>query len=185
MASCSKFPLGTSSLAHLVETPTGRPLRDHSCHTTVQLFQMPGSTRLEQHVRFLNKLYQFLVASKMPQKVRKLVDAGPKDSSKTFWAAIFHRLVPAEAITTITKEQQFSVAMMNETTQLVTIDEWSASTMESDLAKILLQGGWMGTAVKHTQPCCFFNTCPFYITTNNVPDFGEEQENIERRLAIF
>ena len=140
---------------------------------------------LEQRVRFLNKLYQCLIADKMPQKVRKLVAAGPKDSGKTSWAAIFHRLVPAEAIATTTKERQFSAAMINKTTQLVIIDEWSASTMESDLAKILLQGGWMATAVKHAQPRCFFNTCPFYITTNNVPDFGEEQENIERRLAIF
>ena len=44
----------------------------------------------------------------------------------------------------------------------------------------------MAAAIKHAQPrCFFFNTCPIYITTNNVPDFGEEQENIERQLAIF
>ena len=51
--------------------------------------------------------------------------------------------------------------MINETTQLVIIDEWSASTMESDLAKILLQSGWMATAVKHAQPRCFLTPAPF------------------------
>ncbi len=69
--------------------------------------------------------------------------------------------------------------MINETTQIVMVDEWCASRMESDLAKTLLQGGWMTTAVKHQQPRCFFNTCPFYIT------IGKEQENVLRRLAIF
>ena len=135
--------------------------------------------------RFLNKFYQCLVAGKMPQKTRKLVTSGPKDSGKTSWAAIFHRLIPANAVATITKENQFSTSMVDENTQIVIIDEWSASKIESDLAKTLLQGGWMTTAVKHKQPRCFFNSCPFYITTNKIPDFGAEQEHVSRRLAIY
>ena len=43
----------------------------------------------------------------------------------------------------------------------------------------------MTTAVKHKQPRCFFNTCPFYITANELPDFGAEQENVIRRLAVY
>ena len=49
----------------------------------------------------------------------------------------------------------------------------------------LLQGGWITTAVKHKQQRCFFNSCPFYITTNKIPDFGAEEEHVLRRLAIY
>ena len=125
-----------------------------------------------ERINFLNKFYQCLVAGKTPLKVRKLVVAGPRDSGKTSWSAIFHRVIPAQYIATITKERQFSAAMMNEFTQLVFIDEWSTSSMDSELAKTILQGGWMKTSVKHQQPRCFFSTCPFYITANEVPDFG-------------
>ena len=138
-----------------------------------------------ERVNFLNKFYQCLVAGKTPLKVRKLVVAGPRDSGKTSWSAIFHRVIPAQYIATITKERQFSAAMMNEFTQLVIIDEWSTSSMDSELAKTVLQGGWMKTSVKHQRPRCFFSTCPFYITANEVPDFGDEQENVLRRVILY
>ena len=136
-------------------------------------------------VNFLNKLYQCLMASKMPQKVRKLVVAGPRDSGKTSWANIFHRVVPAESIATITSERQFSAAMLTDDTQLVIVDEWSANTMDSTLAKTILQGGWMVTAVKHDKPRRVINNSPYYITTNNVPNFGEEEANVQRRIQVF
>lgn len=139
---------------------------------------------LQQRINFLNKFYQSLVVGKMPQKARKLVVVGLRDSGKTSWSAIFHRLIPAQTIATITKENQFSTAMMDEFTQIV-IDEWTGWSMDSPLAKTLLQGGWMTTAVKHKQPRYFFNTCPFYITANELPDFGAEQENVTRRLAVY
>ena len=75
--------------------------------------------------------------------------------------------------------------MITNDTQLVIVDEWSDSTMESDLAKSILQGGWMVTAVKHGQPRTVLNNSPYYITTNHVPDFGEEDENVRRRIDIF
>ena len=136
-------------------------------------------------INFLNKFYQCLVAGKTLLKVRKLVVAGPRDSGKTSWSAIFPRVIPAQYIATITKERQFSAAMMNEFTQLVIIDEWSTSSLDSELAKTILQGGWMKTSVKHQQPRCFFSTCPFYITANEVPDFGGEQENVLRRVIVY
>ena len=80
---------------------------------------------LEERINFLNKFYQCLVVGKMPQKVRKLVVVGPRDSGKTSWSAIFHRIIPSQRIATITKENQFSAAMMDEFTQIVLIDEWS------------------------------------------------------------
>ena len=121
----------------------------------------------------------------MPQKTRKLVVTGPRDSGKTSWASIFRRIIPEEYIASITNERQFS--MITDDTQLVFIDERSANTytMTSDLAKTILQGGWMVTAVKHSQPRCLNYHSPFYITTNNVPDFGTENENVKRRIQIF
>ena len=121
----------------------------------------------------------------MPHKIRKLVVAGPEDSGKTSWACIFHRIIPKNKIASITGEGQFSAAMIKPDTQLVIIDEWSNRTLQSDLAKAILQGGWMVTAVKHGLPRTAMNNSPFYITPNEVPDFGDDDENVKRRIAIF
>ena len=75
--------------------------------------------------------------------------------------------------------------MINDETEPVIIDDWSGQTIDSDLAKTLLQGGWFVTAIKHEQPKSVWNNSPFYITTNSVPDFGEESENVERRISVF
>ena len=120
----------------------------------------------------------------MPQKVRKLV-AGPKDSGKTSWASIFHRIVPPGYIASITNEQQFSASMITNDTQLVFVDEWSENTLQSDLAKTILQGAWMVIAVKHGPAKCIMNNSPYYITTNHVPDFGREDENVKRQIAVL
>ena len=135
---------------------------------------------LKERVNFLNKFYQCLLAFKMPQKTRKLVLADPRDSGKTSWCYVFHRIIPSDCIASVTNEGQFSAAMITENTQLTVIDEWSNSRMRSDLAKTILQGGWMVTSVKHALPRCVMNHSPFYITTNNLPDFGDEDENVKR-----
>ena len=75
--------------------------------------------------------------------------------------------------------------MIKEDTQLVIVDEWSSQIMTSHLAKTILQGGWMVTAVKHGQPRQVLNNSPYNITSNNLPDFGDEHENVERRIQIF
>ena len=121
----------------------------------------------------------------MPQKTRKLVVAGPLDSGKTSWCKVFQRIIPAEYIASVTNEGQFSAAMITDVTQLTIIDEWSSSKMGSDLAKTILQGGWMVTSIKHGLPKCINNNSPFYISTNNVPDFGEEDDNVKRRIRVF
>ena len=139
------------------------------------------------HVRtaFLNKFYQCFLGRRMPHKIRKLVVSGPRDSGKTSWACVLHRIIPSNRIASITKERQFSASMINDETELVIIDDWSGQTMDSDLAKTLLQGRWFVTAIKHEQPKSVWNNSPFYITTNSVPDFGEESENVERRISVF
>jgi hypothetical protein len=58
-------------------------------------------------VRFLNKLYQCLLAFSMPHKVRKLVVVGPNYSGKTSWSNIFHRVIPAKYIASLTNKRQF------------------------------------------------------------------------------
>ena len=138
-----------------------------------------------ERAKFCNKFYQCLMAFKMPHKGKKLVVAGPKDSRKTSWAMVFHRLIPPGRIASITKEKQFSAAMIDEDTQLVFVDEWSRTTLDTDLAKTILQGGWMVTAVKHGVPRTIMNNSPFYITTNEVSDFGDDDDNVKRRIAIF
>ena len=136
-------------------------------------------------VNFLNKFYQCLLVSRMPHKVRKLVVVGPRDSGKTSWANVVHRVVPLEFIASIANERQFSAAMIKDDTQLVIVDEWSSQLMMSHLAKTILQGGWIVTAVKHAKPRQVLNNSPYYITSNNVPDFGDEDENVGRRIQIF
>ena len=140
---------------------------------------------IEARVNFLNKLYQCLMAGKMPHKVRKLVVCGPRDSGKTSWACIFHRIINADNIASITSERQFSASMINDDTELVFLDEWSANTLASDMAKTIFQGGWMVSAIKHGKPKCIMNNSPYYITTNGIPNFGDDEESVQRRLAIF
>ena len=89
--------------------------------------------------RFLNKFYQCLLAFQMPHKVRKLVVVGPKDSGKTSWSNIFHRVIPPGYVASLTKEKQFSAAMIKNDTQLV-------------------------LAVKHGLPRTVLNNSPYYIT---------------------
>ena len=88
-------------------------------------------------------------------------------------------------IATVTKEKQFSMQTISEDTQLVFIDEWSPDTLQSDAAKVTLQGGLMPVAKKNQQPDLIDNRAPFYITANDVSYFGEDDENVGRRIRVF
>ena len=138
---------------------------------------------LGTRVRFLNKFYQCLFPFRFPQKIRKLVLVGPKDCGKTTWANVLLRVVPQHKVASITKESQFSASMINNETELVIIDEWSRDTLTSDSSKIVLQGGWMVTAVKHGTARSIFNNCRFYITANAVPDYRDDEDAVNRRIA--
>ena len=100
----------------------------------------------------LNKFYRCLMAGRMPHKVRKLVVKGPKDSGKTTGASVFLGIILIKFVASITQEAQFSLSMINEDTQLVFLDEWSDRTLASDMAKVVLQGGFMVQAIKHGKP---------------------------------
>ena len=72
--------------------------------------------------------------------------------------------------------------MVGEETELVFLDEWSENTLQADLAKIVLQGGYTVTCAKHQSPKTLINKAPFYITTNELPNFGSEHDNVMRRV---
>ena len=75
--------------------------------------------------------------------------------------------------------------MISEDTQLVFIDEWLPDTLQSDAAKVTLQGGLIPVAKKNQQPDLIDNRAPFYITTNDVPYFREDDENLRRIIRVF
>ena len=85
----------------------------------------------------------------------------------------------------ITKEKQFSAAMINDDTQIALLDEWSENTLQVDLANTVLQDGYMVTAVKHGEARTIINQGPFYITTHQVPTFGADDVNVKRRIVVF
>ena len=43
----------------------------------------------------------------------------------------------------------------------------------------------MVSAVKHRKPKILDNRSPFYITINEVPYFGNDEENVQRRICAF
>ena len=134
----------------------------------------------ETRVNFLNKFYQCLMAGKMPHKVRKLVVHG-----KTSWINVLLGIIPMTDVASITQERQFAAGMIEEHTQLVVLDEWSEYTLQSDIAKSVLQGGFMVMSVKHKTAKCIGNKAPFYITTNQLPNFGSEDITVQRRIVCF
>ena len=113
-------------------------------------------------IAFLNKFCQCLCVGKMPQKYRKLVVEGARDSGKTTWANVFLAIIPLRFVASITREKQFSASMLNDDTQIVLLDNWAEDTLHSDMAKVVLQGGFMVSAVKHSDPKIIMNT--YYYT---------------------
>ena len=139
----------------------------------------------ETRVKFLNKFHQCLMAGKMPHKVGKLVVHGPKDPGKASWITVLLGIIPMTDVASITQERQFAAAMIKEHTQLVVLDEWSEYTLQSDMAKSVLQGGFMIKSVKHKTAKCIDNKAPFYITTNQLQNFGSEDINVQRHIVCF
>ena len=79
----------------------------------------------KKRAQFLNKFYQCLPAFRFPHKLRKLIAVGPKYFGKTTWASVFLGICSLCFVVSITKETQFSAAMINDDTQIGLLDEWS------------------------------------------------------------
>ena len=85
-----------------------------------------------------------------------------------------------------TKERTFSTAMINSDTQLVFLDEWNPDHVQWDTAKLLLEGSLMVSAMECKKAMMFVNNSAFYIMTNHVPHFGEDEDaNVKCPLKIF
>ena len=73
--------------------------------------------------QFLNKSYQCLLAFLFPHKLRKLVAVGAKDSGKTIWVSDFLGKCSHCFVASIRKKKQFLVAIINDDTEVVLLDE--------------------------------------------------------------
>ena len=140
---------------------------------------------IEQRVEFLNKFYQCFLYKQLPHKVPKLLCTGEGDSGKTSWARIIKGMLPASATAGISREKCFGTSMISEETQFIFIDEWNEKLMDADMAKVIFQGGQFMQSIKHEAPKFQNMHAGIYITCNNIPDFGREQTNVEKRLCIF
>ena len=138
--------------------------------------------KVPKRVEFLNKFYQCLLYGQLPHKAKKLVVCGANNSS---WARIFFGLMNRSKIVSVTKEKTFGLSMVDEDTELIFIDEWSENNLDISNAKTLFQGGWMVKSVKHQDVQTFDNKAGIYLTCNELPDFGVEQPNVDRRIFVF
>ena len=140
---------------------------------------------LQERVNFINKFYQCLLCHQLPHKVRKLVVVGDSDSGKTSWANILFGLIPENKTAVLTKEKVFGHSMIGDDTELLFVDEWNADMMSSDMLKNLLQGGYFPQSVKYKNPTMQSMNAGVYMTCNILPSFGEEDDNVKRRLSIY
>ena len=138
-----------------------------------------------KRVEFLNKFYQCLLYGQLPHKAKKLVVCGANNSGKSSWARIFFGLMNRSKIVSVTKEKTFGLSMLDEDTELIFIDEWSENTLDISNVKTLFQRGWMVKSVKHQDAQTFDNKAGIYLTCNELPDFGVEQPNVDRRISVF
>lgn len=140
---------------------------------------------LFERVQFVNKLYQCFLCHQLPHKVRKLVVYGPCDSGKSSWANVFFGLMPKNKIAILTKEKNFGSSMISDDTELLYVDEWCKEMLSPDSIKTLFQGGYFAQSVKHQTPRMQAMSAGVFMTCNELPNFGEEQANIMRRLSVY
>ena len=117
---------------------------------------------------FIQMLYQLLLSYKFPFKCRKIMCVGPSDSGKTTWLVPITEVLDEEHIATVTKESVFCAQMLQETTQLLFIDEWTPNKKQFDQIKVLFQGDRQFTEQKNKLPAHFRYRSGAYITMNNV-----------------
>ena len=111
----------------------------------------------EIRANFLNKFYQCLLAGRMPHKVRKLVVYGLKDSGKTSWLQVFLGITYAICCKDHTRKTVFH---FHDQTRYLNcfLDEWSENSLRFDMAKVVLQGGYMPKSTKHKDATFVLNT---------------------------
>ena len=118
-------------------------------------------------------------------QLRKLCCVGAKNSGKTSWTSIYKGIIPSEHIAYVTKEKNFPFSQFNADTQLGLIDEWKDESLAPEILKVFLAGGDLPVCRKFQDSSILVSKIPIYITTNDLPDFGEDQATVEDRLHIF
>ena len=121
----------------------------------------------------------------MEHKTPKLTFVGLKDSGKTTWQEILKAFIPKDRTAFIGKEKNFPLSMLNESTHLIVMDDWSYEDMIVDVLKQVFQGGVVAITEKYKGIRSLESRCPFYITSNKLPDFGEHNDAVMCRLAVF
>ena len=139
---------------------------------------------LTKRVRFCNKFYQCFLCWQLPHKTKKLVVVGEKNSGKTSWSKVFFGLMPKQKIAVLSKEKNFGSSMIQNDTELLWVDEWKKEMLSEDTIKTMMQGGYFAQSIKHENPKMQNMQAGVYLTCNEIPDYGSEQENVELRLYI-
>ena len=94
------------------------------------------------------------------------------------WAQeLWQDFIPVDKIVFVTTNGQFSASMIRKDKELVIVDK--LSSMAPALVKTLLEQGCVVD-----QPEALFD-CPFYITTNCLPNSGDQNHRAYRRSHIF
>lgn len=137
-----------------------------------------------QSVRAMNKFYQCFMANKMQHKTRKLVLYGPKDSGKTTWIEILKGVISESDVAFVGQDHNFPLSMLTDHTRLIIMDDWSNMEMMVDTVKQLFQGGLIAVAEKYKNVRTLTVRCPIIVTTNVLPDFGQHQDAVQRRMYI-
>ena len=136
---------------------------------------------------FLRKYHQLLLHKKFPTKTNKLCVTGETDSGKSTWFSPFMGIIPTDCIAGVTREKQFAGHLINENTEVVFMDKWSIDSLNAEDAKKVLQGGLLMLPRKHKEAEKFAYNSGFYITTNEMQNFGQGPDDraIKRRLSVF
>lgn len=140
---------------------------------------------IELRIKFLHCFYQCFLFGQLIHKVPKLIVVGKSDSGKSSWARMFFGMLHQSKIVSISKEKTFGLSMIKDDSELVLIDELCNDTMDANTAKSVLQGGRNTVSVKQKTPEVRIFKGGFFLNCNEMPDWGDEQENVEKRLAIF
>ena len=139
----------------------------------------------DERLLFLTKWYHLALAHRHVMKLKKLLVVGKKNCGKTTLVNPLLNLIDEEKVASLTKEAKFATSMITADTQLVFVDEFSEQFLDASQAKMIIQRGRTVTAVKCKTARMMHQTCMFYFTANQIPDWGEEDDNVKERLMIF
>ena len=115
----------------------------------------------------------------MPQ----LVVSGPKDSGKTSWACVLHRIVPSERVASITSEKQLSASMINDSTKLVVIDDWIAVYETQSLPRTT--AGVDKWIHEHAMDCLVWTANEITANIDHVPRQERWYENTDGEASVI